>query len=62
MQLVRDGRTVVAAVRDAQRARAAFQELGLQEGAAGQAGQARVLAAAALPAMAKSSLQGICMA
>lgn len=50
MQLVRAGRTVVAAVRDAERARAAFKELGLQEGAAGQAGQARALAAADLPA------------
>ena len=40
-QLVRAGRTVVAAVRDAERARDAFAELGLQEGAASQPGQAR---------------------
>jgi len=40
-QLVRAGRTVVAAVRDAERARDAFAELGLQEGAACQPGQAR---------------------
>ena len=40
-QLVRAGRTVVAAVRDAERARGAFAELGLQEGAAAQPGQAR---------------------
>ncbi|KAK9820647.1 hypothetical protein WJX81_005527 [Elliptochloris bilobata] len=42
-QLVRSGRTVVAAVRDADRARAAFAELGLQEGAAGQPEQGALI-------------------
>ena len=57
VQLVRAGRTVVAAARDADKARAVFTELGLQEGGAAPDGQARTRATV-YPGVA-SSLLGI---
>jgi len=44
VQLVRAGRTVVAAARDADKARGVLTELGLQEGVAAPDGQARTQA------------------